>query len=880
MTNSFLSENRFRPQAQPVNTYVSPSTVAPATGFDQLVNALQTVNPSLNKYFDYRIKEEIADEKADITMQVAQQGFKGVIKKHRAKYGDDAANQLIGGSIFTQNQFEKLQAQDLGQSLTSALANLYQNKTFEFTLADGTVTQKPIHHFSGNSPQYQEYLQDAAALTAEKTEGISNKYLAQYFFPYQQKAIQDITASHIKQHNEYKVERHKNKLSGRLLSGWTEYEAGNEDLALAGVQEYIEETVNLGLPDAVSAKNIINVAKNQASRIYEINQQNGGNGYNAAMKYLEMVGKLKHGPKEKQKDGTYKQRVVADSFGLDILNFKTDLANTADKLEDREIARIKKEDEDEIIKTITENPNSFSVAAEVLKRFPTRREFVLDQIEIYADSRDELFNSFNYKVGIGYYGNDVVRMLSELDSYKGMIGPTWTDEDEKRYKESAAIARSYSPKNVGNFNNRIKDMHREVRSLLGAKGDFNNTWDENKRDKLQQYLDLKTYINNRIMDEIDLAPGTPREKEERFRAIKAEYYQDVEAIMADKYKPKGSLLTEEQRGREDGIQALVDDYGLGIEDATKIYDEEFVETVIGEEESEETEEDKEKSWIQLLLDGLKGKDNDELVSQLNDAKQNLGESETGVIDSVLNALMGSVTAGDLEDNLNIYTVKEGDNLSTIADQFSIDLDDLVEANDIKNPSLIQPKDKLIIPPPRRDVLSEYKGKAIPDFGGLAKLVRSGESRGHGSYNAFNKGTTDTAGTMDITSKTIAEMEQLQADGKVSAVGAYQFTPGVLTEVREYAGIEADAIMTPAVQDKLFSALLLSGKKKTILTDYLLGYSDDLRAAHEALALEFAALQGPDGVGMYDKDKAGNIATIEADKVKQALIKARKELSNK
>ena len=134
MTNSFLSENRFRPQAQPVNTYVSPSTVAPATGFDQLVNALQTVNPSLNKYFDYRIKEEIADEKADITMQVAQQGFKGVIKKHRAKYGDDAANQLIGGSIFTQNQFEKLQAQDLGQSLTPALTNLYQNKTFDFIL--------------------------------------------------------------------------------------------------------------------------------------------------------------------------------------------------------------------------------------------------------------------------------------------------------------------------------------------------------------------------------------------------------------------------------------------------------------------------------------------------------------------------------------------------------------------------------------------------------------------------------------------------------------------------------------------------------------------------------------------------------------------------
>ena len=704
MTNSFLSENRFRPQASPVDTFVSPSTVAPTTGFDQLVNALQTVNPSINKYFDSRIKEEIVDEKADITMQVAQQGFKGVIKKHRAKYGDDAANQLIGGSIFTQNQFEKLQAQDLGQSLTPALANLYQNKTFDFTLADGTVTQKPIHHFSGNSPQYQEYLQDAAALTAEKTEGISNKYLAQYFFPYQQKAIQEITKSHIEQHNKYNVERHKNKLSGRLFSSWTQYEQGNKDLALAGVQEYIEETVNLGLPDAVSAKNIINVAKNQASRIFEIHQQNGGGGYNAAMKYLEMVGQLKHGPKEKQKDGTFKQRVIADSFGEDILKFKGELANIADKLEDREIARITKEEEDEIINAITENPNSFSVAAELLKRFPTRREFLYDQIEIYADSRDELFNSFNYKVGIGYYGNDVVRMLSELDSYKGMIGPTWTDEDEKRYKESAAIARSYSPKNVGDFNNRIKDMHREVRSLLGAKGDFANTWDQNKRDNLQKYLDLKTYINNRIMDEIDLAPGTPREKEERFREIKAEYYQDVEAILANTYKPKGSLLTEEQRGREDGIQALVDDYGLGIEDATKIYDEEFVETVIGEEEPEETveEENKDKTWGEMMRDALpffKKEDKDELVSQLNNVKENLGENDsaTGVIDSVLNALMGSVTAGDLENKLTSYTVKAGDTLSGLADQFKTSVKEIMNANNITDADFINIGQELMMP---------------------------------------------------------------------------------------------------------------------------------------------------------------------------------------
>ena len=124
------------------------------------------------------------------------------------------------------------------------------------------------------------------------------------------------------------------------------------------------------------------------------------------------------------------------------------------------------------------------------------------------------------------------------------------------------------------------------------------------------------------------------------------------------------------------------------------------------------------------------------------------------------------------------------------------------------------------------------------------------------------------------------MEQMQSEGKVFAVGAYQLTPGVLTEAREVAGIDSDAIMTPAVQDRLFWGMLTGGQKRPKLTAYLLGESDDLNAAHEALALEFAVIQGPDGKGRYDKDKSGNVARIKAALVKQALIKARKEISNK
>ena len=169
---------------------------------------------------------------------------------------------------------------------------------------------------------------------------------------------------------------------------------------------------------------------------------------------------------------------------------------------------------------------------------------------------------------------------------------------------------------------------------------------------------------------------------------------------------------------------------------------------------------------------------------------------------------------------------------------------------------------------------------FPDLGGLAELVRGGESEGSGLYNAYNGGTTDSAGEMDITSKTIAEMEQMQANNEVFAVGAYQFTPGVLREARIYSGIDKETVMTPAVQDRLFWGMLLSGRKRPALSAYLLGQSDDLQAAHEDLAFEFAAIQGPDGKGMYDNDNAGNYATIDAMAVRQTLINARNLLTNR
>jgi len=163
--------------------------------------------------------------------------------------------------------------------------------------------------------------------------------------------------------------------------------------------------------------------------------------------------------------------------------------------------------------------------------------------------------------------------------------------------------------------------------------------------------------------------------------------------------------------------------------------------------------------------------------------------------------------------------------------------------------------------------------SVGDHGGLASLVRSGE----GSYNSVNYGKVG-GGTMNVTGMTIGQLEKMQARGEVFAVGAYQFTPGPLAQARRDAGLSPNTLMTPEVQDKLFWASVLGGKKRPALTNYLTGKSNNLNAAHQALSLEWAAVQGPSGRGAYDGDAAGNYASLGAARIRQALIKARKSIT--
>jgi len=169
------------------------------------------------------------------------------------------------------------------------------------------------------------------------------------------------------------------------------------------------------------------------------------------------------------------------------------------------------------------------------------------------------------------------------------------------------------------------------------------------------------------------------------------------------------------------------------------------------------------------------------------------------------------------------------------------------------------------------------GKAFGagDYGGLAALISSGE----GGFNSVNRGTAgDTPQGMNLTSMSIGEVEKLQNQNKLFAVGFAQWIPGNLAMARGAAGLSPTDKMTPENQLKMFWSYVLNSNKRPILRDYLLGKNNDLLTAHRELAREWAAIAGPEGYGYYDGDSAGNKASLGAKRVQQALREARKQIA--
>lgn len=237
-------------------------------------------------------------------------------------------------------------------------------------------------------------------------------------------------------------------------------------------------------------------------------------------------------------------------------------------------------------------------------------------------------------------------------------------------------------------------------------------------------------------------------------------------------------------------------------------------------------------------------------------------------------------------NTEYYIIQTNDTLTGIAEKKLGDVKRWKEIEKL-NPKIdskkMQPGTQIIIPKVVGQVRSESNKQ--PTFSGDALNALKDEiSKKEGGYRSYNRGSSgDTPNPkIDITRLTVGEVMTRQSGsfGKPRdffAVGKYQFVPTTLASAvaDKRTGVKVTDLFSPETQEKLFIHLLY---KQPAVMSYLKGKSNNIDAAINGLAAEFASLPTTSGKGKYDGDKAKNKASGGLERVEKIKL-ILKELRN-
>jgi len=152
-----------------------------------------------------------------------------------------------------------------------------------------------------------------------------------------------------------------------------------------------------------------------------------------------------------------------------------------------------------------------------------------------------------------------------------------------------------------------------------------------------------------------------------------------------------------------------------------------------------------------------------------------------------------------------------------------------------------------VPPLNTDYTQDASNTGGGQTGGskyqeLASTIVKGE----GGLNSVNRGNAgDTPGGSksifgkDLSEMTVGEIMQAQKEGRVSAVGKYQFIPATLAGAVSYTKTPLNAKFNSETQNKLFDYLI--DVKRPEIGAYISGKSNDRRTAIQQLSREFASV---------------------------------------
>ena len=680
----------FTPQARPVDTFVAPSTVAPTDGFDQLVRALQTVNPGINKFIDFKLDEAIEDEQTKYTNIAIQEEldkgtYGNIVGKARKKDGEDAANQLIGASIFGRKAYYRQKTANAGLRINNILQNKYKTDLIDTVDMQGNSIQIPVNQLSPTQPEFSTWYNKLIKTELDNISGdLDQETLNKFFYPKMQEAVANLHETASKNFNEL----NKNKL---LDESTVKIKENSKLFLRTQVHSFLfpeskkiilEEIANdfktfdidmrnagiTGLDRTKLNEQIMNNAINIGKRaVYE-------NGYtpNQARSLVNFLadsipssskGKsLKNNPKwiEKSTDfytEMYQLELTAaerpaklkkideqNAFTKDIEDYRkeTDPTLRSQKYEALKLNYPRKEYQSDIDEYGVLDNKPFMEKATELKKKITRGRFFVDGTPDKGSAFLELDK------------------LEKLD----LTPDSETKEELEKIEKAIKGMASYS----NNLDSIEDDIINQVKDALKDKGPFGGGYLNNKNSKLVSRFAriLEDEADQEMSDFIDTndRPMTRLEIKQMYRRLEDLLFLEVDILNED----------------EAGVRVpQVDAIG--------------------------TEGDIPNPFSEARRKPKKNKSNENNNKILNDPNMfdtpQLKSQSSNVLDQTINAVANALTpsaqAGTLDDAPNIYTVKDGDNLTTIAEQNSVTVPDLLKSNNILDPNLIRPGDKIFIP---------------------------------------------------------------------------------------------------------------------------------------------------------------------------------------
>ena len=396
----------------------------------------------------------------------------------------------------------------------------------------------------------QEFLGEISSLTVSKTEGLNSKHLANYFYPYQQKATEAIVQEHIKANNEFRFNRAKSQTNDAMWQALPLWLKGNKENnlkeeALNIIQKQIESQNTLGIPADKKTKfndSIITSLKSISLSVYESALEAVPNDYESALddafEVIEMGGGIKIGPMLQQKDGTFSQSTLDKNtkYGTEMFNLKKSIYQRYEQDKKRGVDIEKaKEDKDILDFALEYGPSSIENIPKLnalIKRLPHRKPDILKKIEIYEEDRSKVINDLMDQII-----NRQITMDAAATKYiniRNSLGTTITKEDE----QNLTILRNLIINKTSGFDP-YKNYRTDVREVLKRLGvaaggqqtldgyfTFNVEKEPNKAKKYQQYTKS---INRDLIDYLYRTPD-PNNPGQFLKRSQEDYFKKLRAL--------------------------------------------------------------------------------------------------------------------------------------------------------------------------------------------------------------------------------------------------------------------------------------------------------------------------------------------------------------